>query len=177
MSTPTDGTPPITSVQDLTAYAVALESEAEQRYRDLADQMDVHNNRDVAALFRTLARYEGEHAERLNAHATEIGAQELPPGQAIWPDPEPPENVDMLDVHYLMTPTQALRLALAAERRALAFYQEVAVTSGKTPLGAAATELAAEEERHVEMVEAMLAKYPEPPADWDDDPDPPVEAE
>jgi rubrerythrin len=167
----------VTSVKELMAYAVALETEAEQRYRDLADQMDVHNNLDVATLFRTLAHYEAEHAKRLDDQAEEMGARELPSGRAVWPDAEPPENVGHLDAHYLMTPAQALRLALAAERRALAFYQEVAAISGDGPLRSAADAMAAEEEQHVRMVESMLARYPDTPADWNDDPDPPVEAD
>jgi rubrerythrin len=167
----------ITSVQELMSYAVALETEAEQRYLDLADQMEVHNNVDVATLFRTLAHYEAEHAKRLDARAEELEARELLPGQAVWPDAEPPENVGHLDAHYLMTPAQALQLALAAERRALAFYREVALNSSDGPLRSAADAMAAEEEQHVRMVEAMLARYPETPADWNDDPDPPVESE
>jgi rubrerythrin len=33
--------------------------------------------------------------------------------------------------------------------------------------------MAEEEREHVELVEKWLAKYPEPEAGWDDDPDPP----
>ncbi|MEQ8699323.1 MAG: ferritin family protein, partial [Bauldia litoralis] len=76
----------ITSVQELMSYAVTLEVEAERRYEDLADQMEVHNNIDVATLFRTLARYEADHARRLDVEAAKFGAGELPAGQGVWAD-------------------------------------------------------------------------------------------
>jgi rubrerythrin len=169
--------PEITSVQDLIAHAVALEAEAEERYRDLADQMEAHNNTEVAALFRTLADYEGQHARRLGTQAKEMGAGEQPPWRHAWPDPESPESVAVLDVHYMMTAAHALRLALEAERRAHAFYRRIADGASDEGLRTAAQDMVAEEAQHIRLVEDMLAKYPEPESDWDYDPDPPIESE
>ena len=44
------------------AQALAMELEAVARYTEFADAMEIHNNQDVAAMFRTMAGYEGKHA-------------------------------------------------------------------------------------------------------------------
>jgi hypothetical protein len=45
----------IATLEDLLAHARDMEAEAAERYDDLADQMEVHNNHEVARLFRKLA--------------------------------------------------------------------------------------------------------------------------
>ena len=57
------------------ALAYAMEREAVERYTEFADAMETHNNRDVAALFRTMAQYEAKHAEQIMA---EMGWQNAP---------------------------------------------------------------------------------------------------
>jgi len=65
----------ITSSEELLAYSLALETEAVDRFNDLADQMEIHHNYEVADLFRKLARIEGLHIE--NVRQTSAG-KELP---------------------------------------------------------------------------------------------------
>ena len=50
-----EGKAAIQTTEELMAHAYAIEAEAEERYRELAIQMEVHNNTEVAALFRKLA--------------------------------------------------------------------------------------------------------------------------
>ena len=47
--------------------ALAMETEAAQRYAEFADAMEMHNNREVAALFRKMADIEGRHAQQIMA--------------------------------------------------------------------------------------------------------------
>jgi rubrerythrin len=159
------------TLDELMAQALAIEREAAERYTEFADAMDVHNNTDVAQLFRTMAGYEAKHAQQI---MEEMGWVEIPAMPAgAWPNFEPPESVPMQDVHYLMQPWHALQLALAAEQRAEAFFADLAgkVTDG--PIRAAALHMRAEESEHVALVKAWLAKVPPPDKDWQDDPDPP----
>ena len=51
--------PSMISVEELLAYSLAIEQEAAERYAELADQMEVHNNHEVAELFHKLAVIEG----------------------------------------------------------------------------------------------------------------------
>ena len=44
------------TLEDFMAQALAMEREAVERYTEFADAMEVHNNREVAAMFRTMAQ-------------------------------------------------------------------------------------------------------------------------
>ncbi len=90
-----------------------------------------------------------------------------------WPAMEPPESVPNDEVHYLMHPWHALKLALAAEERAEAFFAELARLASSDSVRRAALELRDEEAEHVALVKAWLAKTPKPEGDWANDPDPP----
>jgi rubrerythrin len=159
---------------ELLAHAKAMESEALERYQDLAEQMEVHHNPEVAELFRKMAWVEGKHVEKI---LERVGDQELPhipPWEYQWLGEEAAEAIANEDVHYLMTPHHALTLALGAERRALDFYTRVVETVAAGELLELARELMKEEREHVALIEAWLAKVPEPPEDWAEDPDPPL---
>lgn len=168
--------PAVASVADLLAHAYAMESEAHERYRDLADQMEVHNNHEVAELFRKMAAIELLHAEKIRERAGDA-LKKYAPWTYRWPGFESPEAADVGDAHYLMTPHHALSLARGAERAALAFYENILSAGGDANMLALAGELAEEEREHVALIEAWLAKYPEPAPGWDEDPDPPVHQE
>lgn len=169
--------PAITSIADLLAHAHAIEAEAHERYLDLADQLEVHHNYEVAELFRKMAKVELQHVQKILELAGGTPLPERSPWSYSWSGAEPPETVGLEEIHYLMTPHHALCLALGAERNALTFYESVLETGGDEDMVALARELATEEREHVALVEAWLAKYPEPASDWAEDPDPPAHQE
>jgi rubrerythrin len=161
------------SLADFMAQALAMEREAVERYTEFADAMEMHNNREVAAMFRTMATYEGKHAEQIMAEMGWTEDPAPPAGGFGWPDLEAPETVPIDEVHYLMQPWHALQLALAAEQRAEAFFGRLAAAATSESVRRAALELQAEEREHVELVRAWMAKVPTPDGDWATDPDPP----
>ena len=57
--------PKLNSVGEFFAQALAIEVEATERYSLLADQMEVHNNKEIAAIFRKMALIEAEHRVEL----------------------------------------------------------------------------------------------------------------
>ena len=63
MSGSKSSTGSIQSTTDLLTLAYQIEIEAVDRYQLLADQMDVCNSPELAALFRKLAHIEGLHAK------------------------------------------------------------------------------------------------------------------
>jgi len=161
------------SLAELMARAWAMETEAAQRYNELADAMETHNNAEVAALFRKMAGYEIAHAQQI---LSEMGWQEAPPmpsGESSWPDFEAPETAPGDEVHYLMQPYHALQLALAAEERAARFFAQLARMASVESVRRAARELQAEEVQHVELVRAWMKQVAQPERHWADDPDPP----
>ena len=159
------------SLDEFMAQALTMEREAAQRYAEIADAMEMHNNREVAQLFRTMAGYEAKHAQAIMAEMNWVEAPGVPPG--AWPAVESPEMIPGDAVHYLMHPWHALELALAAEQRAEAFFTELARTAADDSVRRAASELRDEETEHVAMVRQWMAKVPRPAADWAHDPDPP----
>lgn len=159
------------TMEALMAQALEMEREAAQRYAELADAMETHHNLEVAQMFRTMAGYEAKHAEKI---VQEMGGKEDPSLAGVgWPGREAPEVVPHDAVHYLMHPWHALQLALAAELRAEAFFSDLARQAATEAVRRAAMEMQAEEAEHAALVRQWLAKVPEPPPDWSEDPDPP----
>jgi len=146
--------------------------EAAQRYADLADAMDTHNNRAVAALFRKLSEIESKHAAQIMAAM----AWKQPPtptsAKRPWTGFEAPETTAGDEVHYLMQPYHALELALANEERAERFFGQLARVSVVPSVRKAALEMQAEELEHIALVKAWLRKTPKPGPGWAEDPDP-----
>ena len=164
----------IQTTEELMAHAYAIEAEAEERYRELATQMEVHNNPEVAALFRKLAEYEGEHAREIETRAADMSLPLLAPWEFKWSHAEAPELVDTLALHYLMSPQMVLSLALDAERQAFEFFSDVAATATETSLAEVARIFAAEEEDHIRMIEDMIERLGPTSTQWDEDLDTPL---
>ena len=156
------------TVQEFYAMLYAMEHEAAERYDELADQMETHNNAAVAALFRELAGAERKHADRLRAQGQSVQAirpRKLALSRAL----ELPETTPLDRVHYLMTPAHALALALENEEQAARCFAAFAEVAPDAEVRALAADLAAEERRHVAFIRERLAKLPAPSADWDHD--------
>lgn len=159
----------------LLAYSLALELEASERYADLAEQMETHNNPDVAELFQKLSRIEKLHAEHVLERAASFDLPNIGPTAYQWENPEGPETMDFGDADYLMTAHRALKLALHNEQRAFEFFTKIAAEATDRDVAKLAEEMAEEEREHVALMEDWLAKYPQDDEASSDDPDPPVD--
>lgn len=160
------------TVAEFMACAWALEDEAADRYAELADLMGTHNNAEVAELFRKLSRIEGKHRDQI---AAQMGWTRPPDVSCFrWETLEGPETTDYGELHYLMQPYHALKLAEHNERRAVEFFARFAAARLPAEVRTAAAEMADDEREHVRLIGEWLAKYPEPEPGWDDDPDPPA---
>jgi rubrerythrin len=163
------------TVEEFMAYAWAMEVEASDRYAELADLMATHHNREVAELFAKLARIEGKHRDQI---AAQMGWTKAPDTAVFrWETPEGPETTDYGDLHYLMQPWHALKLAEHNERRAVEFFEHFAAARVPADVRAAALEMAGEEREHVRLIGEWLAKVPPPEPGWDEDMDPPAVAD
>ena len=160
------------TLSEFMAQALAMEREAAQRYSDFADAMEIHNNREVAALFRKMAGIERKHAARIMAEMGWKDTPALPSGKPSWEGFEAPETTPGDEVHYLMQPYHALQLALLNEQRAERFFTRLAREATVESVSAAARELQAEEREHVKLVRAWMKKLPKPGRYWANDPDP-----
>jgi rubrerythrin len=161
------------SMQALMAQALLMEREAVTRYTELAEMMETHNNTEVAALFRKMAEYEAHHAAMILDDMDWAEDDFAPHDAGAWGTPEPPESVPIDEMHYLMHPWHALQLALAAEQRAVSFFEAMAREATRDDIRRAAEAMRDEELEHVALVKAWLQKVPKPGAEWAVDPDPP----
>ncbi len=164
----------IGSAEELLAYSLALETEAVERFIDLADQMEVHHNYEVADLFRKLARIEGIHIDNVRKAAKGKNLPRLMVWEFEWEDGESPEGGSMEEAHYLMQPWHAIEMAMKGEKRAVAFFRHVAETTDDNKTLKMALELVEEEEEHVALLQKWQKRYPKPEEGWDEDLDPPA---
>lgn len=174
MTKPSDAT--INTRESLLAHAMAIETEAVDGYEELADQMEVHNNPEVAAFFRKMAEIEGKHVANVEQLCGDTELPHISPWDMAWADDESPEGPKRNDdVHYLMTPYHAIELAIQGEQRAADFFNTVADSAGAPDdVRQLARELAHDEVEHVHLLKQWLKKHPKPDGDWHDDPDPPT---
>jgi rubrerythrin len=161
------------TTDELMSQALAMEREAVARYHELADIMEVHNNNEVAELFRKMAVVEGHHVSQILSEmgwAEDMVAAREP---GVWVTADGPEAVPLDEMHYLMHPWHALQLALGAEQRAQAFFEAMAEAAPNDAVREAALEMRDEEAEHVALIQQWLDRTPQPDAQWAEDPDPP----
>jgi len=81
----------IASAADFMVHAYAMEAEAAERYAEFADSMEMHNNLEVAELFRKLSRIEQRHADQI---LEQMGWKRSPVSSASyrWEGIEGPET-------------------------------------------------------------------------------------
>jgi len=164
-------------IAEFYAHAIAIEREAAARYEELADQMAVHNNPALAALFSKLAKLEAEHLAQIQAKTAGMHLPRPLPWEYHWALDESPEAAPFDAAHYLMTPRHALELALASEERARDFFDYVMRSTTIPEVQQLAAELCAEEREHIAWVaQALEAEEPHRPG-WDGDLDPPREVD
>jgi rubrerythrin len=159
------------------AHALALERESADRYAELADAMEQHNNDELAVLFSRLSGYGMQHAQEVLERAQGIRLPRIEPWEYRWIDAEGPETAGYGDAHYLMTPHHALRFALENETRGRDYYARVAAETADPQVSTIAAEFAQEEDGHVRMVRDWLARVAPAAEDWDLELDPPNQPE
>lgn len=156
---------PIGSPAELYAHAIAIEREAAERYAELAERMADLGNDAAAEVFGTLAALEAEHLATLLRRTEGVAVPALSGQEYRWLDAGAPETAARELVFRLLTPHQALAVALEAEKRAQAFFEQVMLRAQDPGLRALAREMAAEEQDHIAMVERLLARTPQPGLD------------
>jgi rubrerythrin len=151
---------------ELYAHAIAIEQEAAARYSEFAERMVDLGNDGVAEIFSMLAQHEAEHLETLKNRTDGVALPRIDPEQYHWLDAGAPETAAREWLYRLLTPRQALQIALQAEKRAQVFFEHVFITAGDPGLRMLAKEMALEEGEHVCMVERLLERNPEPQKEW-----------
>lgn len=147
-------------VERFLAHAVQLEADAARRYEDLAASMATDGNRELQAFFGRMAHYSRLHLAEATARGGFRDLPALAPHEFEWPDGTSPESADWVGVDPLMSPRDALLLALDGERRGHAYYAAIAATTADRELRGIAQQFADEEAAHVAELEKLLAACP-----------------
>ena len=146
------------SLIEVYAHSLAIEREAAKRFTELERFL---RDAGIDYLADEIEAIRREEFEQYEALALGTAERELPPiaeweyschflGPAAdrWSEPK--------------TSRDALALALATERRAQAFYIDVAEHATDDAVCAFAVEMAADEQRHIQRLETLLAREPVP---------------
>lgn len=151
----------IYSLEDFLAHAIAMEDESAERYLELADMMEAHNNLDVSKVFRDMNHYSQLHRDSIMERASGINLPKLKSWEFRWTSP--PEVGDEDGFDYMMEPFNALEYARGNEVRAMFFYQGVANSAEEgSEIKELATEFAEEEKEHTEALDKWMGITPRP---------------
>ena len=155
------------------AHSLELESEALERYGELAESMEGHRNRPVADFFRRMAAEAEHHVQEVVELAGVMTLPKLKAWEFGWPDAEPPETTSYEALHYRMSLRQAVLLALANEQAAERYYRQFASSAVDAETVAVATRFADEELGHAAALEKLIEGLPENGANLREDDDDP----
>jgi len=169
----TDTNLSIKTVSQLLLHADRLERDAALQYAALADQMETHNNQELADFFLEMSKIEWEHVSDISKISGEMNLQSIE-AHRRWVGLSSGEAPEFGDMHYLQQPYHAIQAALKAEKENVKFYSDVAENADSAELRELAVKLLAEERQHVCELEKWLGRYLEPEPGWDHDMDPPV---
>ncbi len=158
------------SLAEFLAHAIALEQEAAERYLELADMMEAHNNLETASVFRDMARFSTLHGDEIKQRARALELPKLQSWQYRWTTP--PEVGGDDEIHYLMTPYHALTYARDNEIRGMEYYRAAANDGADPEVKRLGNDFATEESEHVAALDKWIAMTPRPSTSWQEDSDP-----
>jgi len=157
---------PINTVPRFYAHAIAIEHEAAERYMEFADHMK-DRSRDAAVLFEQLARDGFDHARELTNGVHGARLPRLRAGAHTWLDKGTPLAAAHEWVFRLLSPRDALKVAMHAEQRAKRFFDHVTQTTRDEGVKALAGAFLKEEGEHIARMKRAFRKLPNPVIDWE----------
>jgi rubrerythrin len=144
------------SLPELFSHALMIERQATKRFAELEKVMRDAGMDHLAEEFNAIGREEREQFEALTEGTAGHDLPEVPDWEFDWHFQDPrgwkPRKP--------RSAREAIGLALATERRAQNFYADVAESSRNDALSAFAAEMAADEQRHIQRLEQLLAREP-----------------
>ena len=159
--------PPIETIEEFYANALAIEREAAQRYDEFTKYFEDHGEDALAGLCRNLADMERRHYEELATSSLSMSLPTIPEGRYRWLEGDSPEAPAREMVYRIAQPRHLLEIALAAEWRAREFFVGIARTSSSVAVREIASVMAAEETEHVQWVRKALEYHVATGANWE----------
>ncbi len=146
------------TLMDALDLAALIEIEASRRYTLFAEQLGTRTTDDAGAVFESMAVNENKHCEQLAERRFALFG-DTPP--KVKPDDIfDVEAPDVGATRWDMSPLKAYQVALTAERKAHAFYDQALRWVTQPDVKALFEELREEESEHVQMLSDIMAKLP-----------------
>ena len=146
------------TLMDALDLAHLIEVEAYQRYTLFAAQLGRRGTGDAASAFQSMAANEKKHGEQLaKRRKTHFGDT---PARVTLDDLFDVEAPDVGSPRWNMSSLSAFKVALSAEKKAFAFYDQALPGLTQPDVRALFEELREEEAEHVRMLEAIIASLP-----------------
>lgn len=143
----------VATLGELVGIAHAIEVEAIDRYRWLAEEMRRRGETATAEAFTAMAEEEQAHVEAVQGWAGSLGEPVPPARDFSWRLPaELAGSWDEVARSALLTPYRAYAVAVDNEERAFAFYAYLASASSDAQVAREAEHLALEELRHAALL-------------------------
>jgi rubrerythrin len=144
------------SLMDTLDMAKLIEVEACERYNLFAEQL---GTTDAGSVFQSMAVNEKKHGDELAERRQKLFGSE--PARVTLDDIFDVEAPDVGSTRWNMSAFKAYQVALYAEKRAFAFYDNALRTVKNPEVKALFEELREEEAEHVRMVEEIIARLPD----------------
>ena len=160
------------TLRDALDLAILIEEEAEERYEELADQMEIHHTKEAASFFHWMSSEEARHGSELRERRQQLfpGAGRTISRAMLWDVKAPGYD----QVHAFMTLREAMQTALGAEEKAQAFFEAALPQMRDGEARSLFEGLRDEEARFHVQVERDLAELPPEreasPEDFADEP-------
>jgi rubrerythrin len=136
-------------------FAIMIEEDAQARYEELSRRLG-DDPGGAGEVFRSMVAIEGKHRDDLLSRRAAL-FRDAPPRIEISVAGEGVERPDVDDDDLPRTARQALEVALAAERRAYAFYGEVIPGVKDPDVRAFFERLKEEEAQHAAVLQGRIA--------------------
>ena len=159
--------PPIRTVEEFYAHAIAIEREAAERYAEFAGWFGDRGEDALAGLCRILAEAERAHLADLELASQGVALPAIEAGGYRWIDGASPEAPARELFYRVAEPRHLLEIARDAECRAFRFFEWVARSSPHPGVAALSRQMVAEEARHIQWVSEALDYYPSRRIDWE----------
>jgi len=160
--------PPIETIEEFYANALAIEREAAERYEEFTRYFEDHGEEALAGLCANLADMERKHFEELATSSLAMDLRPIPEGRYRWIEGDSPEAPAREMLYRIAKPRHLLEIALAAEWRAREFFVGIVRTSPSLAVRELASVMAAEETQHVEWVRKALEYHNATGANWEE---------
>ena len=146
------------TLMDALDLAHLIEVEACNRYTLFAAQLGQRGVGDAASVFQSMVDNEKKHGDQLaKRRKTHFGDA---PAKVTLDDLFDVEAPDVGAPSWNMSALNAFKVALAAERKAFAFYDQALPNVRQPDVKALFEELREEEAEHIRMVEGIISKLP-----------------